>query len=358
MKKEVRLKDFDPEKVARTDVRIGHVDQKTVDRFVVHFRSNGCLWDKQAGGCTMCGFWSETAQFKRPITHQNFVNQFVDVLQTHELQKYPVLSLYNAGSLLAEPEIPFSAVEEIMGLVARKLPDLKRVIIESKVEYVDKEKLRTLKNILGNRTQLALAIGFESQDDTVRNLCINKGCSKKLFENCIEFTGSEGLHSIVYLILKPPFLTEREAIDEAVASTKYVSRVGVSEINYETMTVESDTFVNLLYTQGQYRLPWLWSVADILKQVRPIATPFLTPFRYIVDSIDTPKNCALCTGSMVERIYQRYCADFDVSHFENVTCPCKGRWQAELDRDDSRSIPERVLNVLALLREDPRNLVR
>ncbi len=351
MKKDVHPKDFNPDKVARTDVRIGHVGQETVDRFVVHFRSTGCLWDQRAGGCTMCGFWNETAQFGRPIAHQNFVNQFVDVLQTHDLRKYPVLSLYNAGSFLVEQEIPFSAVEAITRLIARELPDLKRVIIEGKVEDANREKLRALKRILGDRTQLALAVGFESQDDTVRGLCINKACTKKQFENCIELTRSEGLHSIVYLILKPPFLTEREAIDEAVASTRYVCRVGASEVNYETMTVESDTFVNLLYSHGQYKLPWLWSVGEILKQVRPIATPFLTPFRYIADSIDTPKNCPLCTSTMIESIYQKYCGDFGVSHFENATCNCKADWQRELQREDLRSLPERVLSSLALLRD-------
>jgi hypothetical protein len=356
MKTGVHPKAFNPDKVARTDVRIGHVGQETVDRFVVHFRSTGCLWDKRAGGCTMCGFWSETAQFGRPITQRNFVNQFVDVLQSHDLRKYPVLSLYNAGSFLVEQEIPFSAVEEIFRLIAKELPDLKRVIIEGKVEDADREKLRALKNILGERTQLALAVGFESQDDTVRGLCINKGCTKKQFEKYIELTRSEGVHSIVYLILKPPFLTEREAIDEAVASTRYVCQVGVSEVNYETMTVESDTFVNLLYAHGQYKLPWLWSVGEILKQVRPIATPFLTPFRYIVDSIDTPKNCPLCTKTMVESIYQKYCADFDISHFEHATCACKADWQGELDREDPRPIPERVLNFLALLRDHPKAL--
>ncbi len=357
MKKEVLPKAFNPDKVARTDVRIGHVGQETVDRFVVHFRSTGCLWDKRAGGCTMCGFWSETAQFGRTITHQNFVNQFVDVLRTHDLRKYPVLSLYNAGSFLVEQEIPFSAVEAITRLIAQELPDLKRVIIEGKVEDADREKLRALKRILGDRTQLALAVGFESQDDTVRGLCINKACTKKQFENCIELTRSEGLHSIVYLILKPPFLTEREAIDEAVASTRYVCRAGVSEVNYETMTVESDTFVNLLYQRGEYRLPWLWSVGEILKQVRPIATPFLTPFRYIADSIDTPKNCPLCTKTMVENIYQKYCADFDVAHFENATCVCKADWQREVEREDPRSIPERVLSFLAVLHDQPKALV-
>jgi len=358
MKKDVRAKNFDPDKIARTDVRIGHVDGKTVDRFVVHFRSTGCLWDKRAGGCTMCGFWNETAQFMRPITHRNFVNQFADVLRTHELQQYPVLSLYNAGSFLVEQEIPLSAVEEIMGLVARHLPDLKRVIIESKVEDVDREKLRGLQKILGNRTQLALAVGFESQDDTVRNLCINKGCTKRQFENFVELTRSDGLHSIVYLILKPPFLTEREAIDEAVASTRYVCQVGASEVNYETMTIESDTFINLLYAQGLYKLPWLWSVAEILQQVRPFSTPFLTPFRYIADSIDTPRNCPRCTSSVIKSIYQDYCADFEAAHFATLTCRCKADWEQELAREDFRSIPERVLSSLALLREQPTPVVR
>ena len=216
---------------------------------------------------------------------------------------------------------------------------------------MDRDKLRRLRNILGDRTQLALAVGFESQDDTVRNLCINKGCTRKQFENSVELTRSEGLHSIVYLILKPPFLTEREAVDEAVASTRYVREVGVNEVNFETMTIESNTFVNQLYAQGLYTLPWLWSVAEILERVRPIATPFLTPFRYIADSIDTPKNCPKCTRSVIDGIYQKYCADFDVAHFSSLTCSCKADWQREMERVDSRSIPERVLSALALLRE-------
>jgi len=353
LKKDVRPRDFDPDTVARTDVRIGHIDGRTVERFVVHFRSTGCLWDKQVGGCTMCGFWSETAQFKSRITHRNFVNQFAEVLRSHDLRKYPVLSLYNAGSFLAEAEIPFPAVEEIMGLIASGLPGLRRVIIESKVEYVDRDRLRALRRILGSGTELALAVGFESQDDAVRNLCINKGCTKGQFERCIETLRSDGFHSIVYLILKPPFLTEREAIDEAVASTDYVCRVGVNEVNYETMTVESDTFVSLLHARGQYRLPWLWSVAEILRRVRPLATPFLTPFRYIADSIDTPRNCLICTNTMIERIYAKYCADFDVSHFADATCRCRTDWLRDLEAVDSRSLPARVMDSLALLHARP-----
>jgi archaeosine synthase beta-subunit len=357
MKRNVRLKEFDADQPASTDVQIGHLQGKPIEKFVVHFRSTGCLWDKQTGGCTMCGFWNETAQYKRSISTPNFVNQFLSVLKTNDLHKYPVLSLSNGGSFFAEPEIPFSAAEQVFSLVAKHLPDVKRVIVDSKAEYVDRNKLRALQKRLGN-AQLAIGIGFESQDDVVRTLCVNKGSTKKDFENCIELTKDEGVHSIVSLLIKPPFLTEGEAIDEAIVSAKYVDIVGANEITFEALTAQRDTFVNLLYQAGRYRLPWLWSISEVLRAVRPFARPLLTPFRYIVGALDTPRNCATCTPFLIDRIYDKYCTDLSISHLQGMNCPCQKVWQHEVEHEDSRTLPERVLASLKVLNVGTRRVER
>ncbi len=290
----------------------------------------------------MCGFWNETTQGHEVVTGKEFVNQFKDVLHRFDLQEYPVLGLYNAGSFLQEEEIPFTAVEEIFHLIAAHLPHLRRVTIESRVEYISKQKLRSLQNILGDDIQLAVGMGFDSENHTVRNLIINKGVSKEGLEQAIEIARQLDVRSIVYVLLKPPFLTEREAIEDAVESTRYVSGVGPTEIHYETVTVESDTLVGQLYDNGLYRPIWLWSIIEILKAVRPFAAPYLTPLRYVAQAVDVPRNCPACTEMVTDRIYNRYCSDWDLAHFAGLDCPCRAEWLEAVREEPLLSLEERV----------------
>jgi archaeosine synthase beta-subunit len=338
---------FDHNRIACHDVRVGHLDGKQVERFIVHFRSNGCLWCKANGGCTMCGFWNETARGREIVTVEAFVNQFQNVLNRFDLQRYPVLGLYNAGSFLQEQEIPFTAVERIFHLASRHLPDLRRVVIESRVEYITMEKLERLQNILGNNTELAIGMGFDSENEIVRNLIINKGVSKEGFERAIEITRQLDVQSIVYVLLKPPFLTEREAIEDAVESTRYVSGVGPTEIHYETVTVEADTLVDQLYTSGLYRPMWLWSIIEILKRVRSFAMPYMTPLRYVAQAVDVPRNCPACTEMVTDRIYNRYCSDWDLAHFAGLDCPCRAEWLEAVREEPLLSLEERVWEIVS-----------
>lgn len=338
---------FDHNRIANFDIRIGHVDGKKVKRFVVHFRSNGCVWCKHTGGCSMCGFWNETTQGKTIITAEEFVTQFKNVLSAHDLKSYASLSLYNAGSFLNEQEIPFSAAEEIFSLVSEKLPNLRQLIIESRVENISEEKLRALQKILGTDIRLSIGIGFESQNDVIRNLILNKGVSKRHFEKCIEITNALNIQPIAYLMIKPPFLTEAEAIEDAVESAKYLNKVGVREIHYETMTIEDNTFVNMLYDRGYYKLPWLWSIAEILKRVHPSVKPFLTPLSYIAKAKDAPKNCSLCSEAVKGKIYEKYCSDFSLSHFDELDCTCKQEWQKVIQEKSALPLEDKALKILS-----------
>lgn len=343
------LRHFDYNRIARHDVRIGHLNGKQVERFILHFRSNGCLWCKASGGCTMCGFWNETAQGYKVVTAEAFVNQFQNALHRFDLQRYPILGLYNAGSFLQEEEIPFTAVETIFRLIATHLPDLRQVTIESRVDYITEEKLRELQNILGNDIQLAIGMGFDSEDHIVRNLIINKGISKGELEQAIEITKRLKIHSIVYVLLKPPFLTEREAIEDAIRSTSYLSTVDPTEIHYETVTVEADTLVGQMYANDLYRPMWLWSIIEVLKRVHSFATPYMTPLRYVARAMDVPHNCTLCTETVTKKIYNRYCSDWDLAHFSDPDCPCRAEWLDTVRKEYPLSLRERVLEGLSEL---------
>ena len=344
---------FSKYEVVKTDIRIGHIDGKPVKRFVIHLRSNGCGW-KKSGGCTMCGFWNETSQQKDRVKAEDFVSQFKGALKAFNLSRYPVLSIYNAGSAFNEEEIPFEALESIFRMIS-KIPTIKQIILESRIEYVTKDKIRQLKNIIYGK-DLIIGAGLESSNDTIRELCIHKGLPRKRFEQYIELSKSIGMNPRIYVLIKPPFLTEMEAIEDVVGTTRYLYDLGVSDIHYETTTIEENTLVHILFNKEFYQLPWLWSIVEIINRVSPFAKPFLSPFRYIVDAQGVAHNCRLCTNKVTHALLDDYCLRFDLSCLKKLECSCKSRWLEEIMKPAELPLEERVLKILSeLSHEDIKN---
>lgn len=344
---------FSKDEVVKTDVRIGHIGGKPVKRLVIHLRSNGCGW-KKSGGCTMCGFWNETSQQKDRVEAEDFISQFKGALKAFNLYKYPILSIYNAGSAFNEEEIPFEALESIFRMIS-KIPTIKQIILESRIEYMTKDRIRQLKNII-NGKDLIIGVGLESSNDTIRELCIHKGLPKKRIEEYIELSKSLGMNSRIYVLIKPPFLTEMEAIEDVVGTTRYLYDLGVSDIHYETTTIEENTLVHILFNKRLYQLPWLWSIVEIINRVSPFAKPFLSPFRYIVNAQGIAHNCRLCNNKVTYALLDDYCSSFDLSCLKKLDCSCKSRWLEEIMKPAELSLEERVLKILLeLSNEDIKN---
>jgi radical SAM enzyme (TIGR01210 family) len=343
------LKAFSKDHVAKADVRIGQLEGKPVKRLVIHLRSNGCAW-KKSGGCSMCGFWSETSQMKDKIGIENFINQFENILKTFDIKKYPILCIYNAGSMLNEKEVPFEALEKIFKLISQ-VPEIQQVVIESRVEYILSEKLRRLKNILKNK-DLIVGVGLESANDTIRNLCIHKGLNKHSFERTIELVQSIGVKTVIYVLIKPPFLTEGESIEDAVSTTKYLCDLDVKTIHYETMTIENNTLAHVLFQKGYYQLPWLWTIIEIIEQVSPIIKPFVSPFRYIAEAETVPHNCGYCTPFVKKALLEDYCSSYDLSHLTSLRCDCRTLWLEEIEKQNELLIEERMIKTLSDLEKE------
>ena len=340
-------KDFRKNEAAKIDVRIGHISGFPVPRLVIHFRSNGCSWKQKTGGCTMCGFWNETSQFHEVITAADFIEQFKNVTAKVDISQYPILCLYNAGSVLNEEEIPFEALEVIFSTLSR-FETLKQIALESRVEYVSKDKLSRLKGLVPDK-ELVIASGLESGNEKIRQLCVHKGLDRRVFEGYVELGHSLGIIQRIYLLIKPPFLTEQEAIDDAVSSARYLYALGIKDIHYEAMTIQENTLVHALYERGHYRPPWLWSILEILKQLSPDVKPFISPFRYIGDVQVAPHNCERCSDLVTDLILKQYCSHYDLNKLEQVDCPCRAQWIEELSQSDPLPIEERVLKITSRL---------
>jgi len=157
-----------------------------------------------------------------------------------------------------------------------------------------------------------------------------------------------------YLLFKPPFLIEQEAIDDFVSSVKGLRELGVHEIDCESMTIQRHTLVEELWNRDLYRVPWLWSLISMIdRTTTKDHTPvYLTPFRYNVSSLDSPRNCNVCSENVTDAIFDYQKGELHKDELLKLTCECKQTWEDSLVEHDDRSLEERILKTIALLNDE------
>ena len=340
--------EIDPNHAVATDVRTGSLDGKIIKRLIIHLYSVGCSWVEQTGGCSMCGFYAGTST-NQPITKENYSHQIRTALKDYNLSEFPIVGIYNAGNLLSEKEVPSDALAEICLIIAQE-PNVKRVLVESKLEYIDPDKFKEMQRLLGD-IKIELGIGVETMNEKVRDLCINKPFPNALLEKKVELLHSIGVIPKAYLLLKPPFLTEQEAIDDIVNSVKGLRELGVHKIDCESMTIQKHTLVEELWNRDMYRVPWLWSLISMIDRTTTKDYPpvYITPFRYIVSSLDAPRNCSVCTDRVTDAIFDYQKGELPKDELLKLTCDCKQTWEDSLAEHDERSLEDRILDTMTLL---------
>lgn len=325
-----------------TDIRFGVLDGRPVQRLIIHLHSTGCGWARQSGGCTMCGFYAATTA-GAPISSEEYQEQVFDVLSRYPADQFAVIGLYNAGNILNEDEMPLKTLETICQRIAQN-PHIRRLSLEAQPKFIDEKKLRRISSILGGR-EIELGMGIESLNEKVKDLCINKPYPNALLKKKVQVLHNLGVIPKAYLLLKPPFLTESEAVEDYLHSYTMLNEMGVQRIDCETMTIEEYTLVHQLWQHGQYRTPWLWSIITIMDQLRNYPLYF-TPFRYIVNSIAVAHNCEQCNQRVTEKIFSYQDRQITLEELLQEDCSCKQEWRAEMARVDERPIEQRIVDVL------------
>lgn len=303
-----------------------------VKRKVIILRSRGCRWC-QVSGCSMCGFFGTTQQ---TVSAENYLAQIRFVLDTTEFSGYPVLCLFTAGSFLDEDEVPWHVAKTMMSKLGEIAP-LRKVIIESRPEFVTPDKVSQLVDALQGKV-LEIGIGLESANPDVLRYCINKGFSLQQYERAVQTIKSQNGRVLSYVLVKPPFLTEKEAWIDAVYSGEYAFACGSDAVSLEPMFIESGTLVDFIYRTGylfddsRYRPPWLWTVFEVARQLRhsyPDREVRIGCSEEVPRPYAAARNCGICTPRADQAILH-YARTYDIRDLEIESCSCREKWTADL----------------------------
>lgn len=294
---------------------------------VVILNSLGCIYEKSAG-CSMCGYYTETLA-KRPPP-EDYIRQIERAI-AQAPEGAEVLKIYTSGNFLDEREVQRPAQEAIVEMAAKRY---KRLLVESRPEFVTEDRLKPL---LGRGIELEVALGLETSNDRVLNETINKGNTAAQEQEAALRARAWGARVKSYLLLKPPFLTEAEALDDCVASARFAAPFS-DTVSINPMNIHKGTLVERLFYDGAYRPPWLWTVAEAMARALPHmgAGSRLMSAPTGASTRRGASNCGAC-DERVLRAIRDASQDQDPAHFEGLDCACRRRWWWELEL--ARSAP-------------------
>jgi len=307
-------------KPAYTRISSTNIDGTPGDRLMVVLKTKGCEYARKSGGCPFCGFIKAENIKDAEIAEQ--LHQVIGSLNGHKVQEIGLLS---PGSFLNDSEFSREVRKELLHTVA-ELKTVRRVTIESRSEYISPEKLEQCRCWLGDKT-LEVAIGLESADDYIRNTVLCKNLSKPDFEHFVKTANSSGCEILAYLLIKPPGVSEKKAVEDAVRSAEYVFEVAEkyhakARVAFQPVFITRNTRLEKLFLNKEYRLSSLWTVVEVIRRTHGYGTVFVGLSDEGLSMGRKPYSCDKCYETLVNEI-ERFNRSLDFSRLEHMDCECR-----------------------------------
>lgn len=302
-----------PREFIRWWVEKDRLDGEIVDAFVMILRTCGCAWAHK-GGCSMCGYINDAV--KGRIREEDILFQFTEIMKNFSGQK--IVKLYTSGSFLDDNEIPRTAQDKILEIL---MDNTDKIIFETRPEFISEKRLKGLRN-------LEIAIGLESANDFVLENSINKGFKFKDYLKAVKILKEMDIDVKTYLLIKPPFLSENEAIKDALRSAEKVASYS-STISFNPVNIQRFTLVEKLWKKREYRTPWLWSVVEVLRKSSKLKNTRLMSHPTAGGTQRGAHNCGKCDAEVLRGI-EKFSLTQDIKYFEELNCDCRKDWQGIL----------------------------
>jgi radical SAM enzyme (TIGR01210 family) len=168
--------------------------------------------------CLMCDLWRNT------LTETVGVGAIPAQID-HALSQLPparVLKLYNSGSFFDPHAIP---VEDYAEIASRVMP-FERVIVESHPALVGERPVQ-FRDLL--QARLEVAMGLETVHPEILPR-LNKRMTLGQFADAAGFLRDRAMDLRVFVLVKPPFLREDEALEWAARSLDFAFECGATAV--------------------------------------------------------------------------------------------------------------------------------
>ncbi len=322
-----------------------HTPEMTTDgepctAVTVILRTKGCHW-WWSSGCTFCGYFNDT---RDDVTSEDLHAQWNEAKRKYnDFDGHAMVKVYTSGSLLEDREIPVDFQETVL-TDCHSLG--KELIVESRTEQLSDKKLAWATKI---NPSFTVAIGLEAYDDEVLRFHVNKGFSVASWDRAVERLEKYNLRIKTYLMFKPPFMSEADALDHCVKWIESVAEKS-DEISINPMNIQRGTVIDRLHRHQEYRPPWLWSLVELIQKSHHIVHPKggvngdedqisrLIIHPTAGGKIRGSHNCGECDPEVVAAI-ERYAVSGSLEEFTGIDCDCKSLWRKELENDRAIPVP-------------------
>jgi radical SAM enzyme (TIGR01210 family) len=274
----------------------------------------------------MCGYISDTDE---RVGLEELIKQLNYAVEKHE--KFDVVKIFTSGSFFDDGEIPEEFRKYVYDVISKR--GVKKLIVESRPEFI---KENVVDELSSQKFVTEVGIGLETANDFVRKYCINKGFTFEQFKKAAELLKKYGIRVKVYLLLKPPFLSEREAIEDVVESARAVKDYA-DVVSVNLTNIPSATYIEKLWQKGMYRSPWLWSAVEALKRIKGLGVEVVS------DPVAAGKrrsvhNCGKCDSTVANAI-RKFSLTQNPEDLKGLYCDCIHLWKKVVELEDFSRVP-------------------
>jgi radical SAM enzyme (TIGR01210 family) len=323
LKKDFTPHTQDPRQPVRCWSEKDVLNGKIVNAYVIILRTRGCSW-ALTSGCTMCGYFNDSMFID--VSEKDLRSQFEKAMQNYKDEK--IVKLFTSGSYLDPHEISISMQNEILNILTERT---EKISVESCPEYVTEKRLTAIQKIVALK-EFEIGIGLETSNDLVREKTINKGFTFHEYKKATRLLKKHKMNVKTYILMKPPFLTEKESLDDCIQTTKDIA-LYTDLVSLNPTNVQRHTVVEYLWKRNQYRPPWLWSIVEFLQQSKNITDAFVKCDVVGGGSKRGAHNCGSCDNKVLNAI-EEFSLTQKQNVFHGLSCDCKEKWRDQLDLEN------------------------
>jgi hypothetical protein len=234
----------------------------------------------------------------------------------------PYVKVYTSGSFLDDREVDPASREAIVRAFAGRA---RQFLFETLPEFATPAAVIPLRDAFPGRLEVAL--GLETTDPVVLARFVHKNAPPSAYLEAAARLRELSVRTKAYLLLKPPYLTESEAVADVVRSVAEAA-AAFDALSVNPVHIQGGTVVEWLFRRGRFRPPWLWSVVEALRigaQLRGKAR--LVSFPTAGGLPRGPHNCGACDARVLAAI-EEASLDQRFGALDGLDCACRAAWSA------------------------------